>query len=109
MKRVLIGSSGMHRTVTGFVACLMWIATVSLAPTAAVAATPVCDGQTATIVGTTGNDTLLGTAADDVIAGLGGADVIRGRRGDDHICGGSGNDVIHGGRRIRWSHRWERG
>ena len=97
MKRVLIGSSGVHRTVTGFVACLMWIATVSLAPTAAFAATPVCDGQTATIMGTTGNDTLLGTAADDVIAGLGGADVIRGLRGEDHICGGSGNDVIHGG------------
>ncbi len=55
-----------------------------------------CNGRTATIVGTSGNDTLVGTVGADVIAGLGGNDIIRGLTGDDTICGGPGNDTIRG-------------
>jgi hypothetical protein len=56
-----------------------------------------CLQQTATIIGTAGDDVLIGTEGDDVIHGLAGADVIEGNGGDDLICGGSGNDDIDGG------------
>lgn len=56
-----------------------------------------CAGQTATIVGTAGNDTLNGTAGNDVIAGLGGNDKIYGLGGNDIICGGDGTDTLYGG------------
>ena len=56
-----------------------------------------CDGVTATIVGTSGNDLLTGTAGRDVIAGLGGNDIITGLDGNDLICGGSGADAIDAG------------
>ncbi|HWJ83517.1 MAG TPA: hypothetical protein VNS55_14860 [Nocardioides sp.] len=56
-----------------------------------------CDGRSATMVGTPGDDTLVGTDGPDVIAGLAGADVIRGLGGDDRLCGGAGNDRIVGG------------
>lgn len=59
---------------------------------------PDCNGQTPTIVGTSGDDTLVGTDGDDVIAGLGGNDSIDGLRGDDLICGGAGDDTIDAGR-----------
>ncbi len=58
---------------------------------------PTCDGRTATIIGTSGNDTLYGTPGPDVIVGLGGADVIYGLGGDDVVCGGDGGDQIYGG------------
>jgi CSLREA domain-containing protein len=58
---------------------------------------PKCDGHTATIVGTAGNDTINGTAGADVIAGLGGNDKIYGRGGADRICGGPGKDLLEGG------------
>ena len=54
-----------------------------------------CNGHTATIVGTSGNDHLIGTTGRDVIAGLGGDDVILGLGGNDVICGGGGNDVLN--------------
>ena len=60
------------------------------------AAQQTCDGRSATIVGTPGDDTLVGTNGPDVIVGLGGNDTIRGRRGDDVICGGNGSDTIYG-------------
>jgi integrase len=53
--------------------------------------------ETATIVGTSGDDNIVGTPNRDVIAGLGGNDRIIGLGGDDLICGGDGNDVILGG------------
>jgi len=56
-----------------------------------------CDGLTATIVGTDGDDVLEGTAGDDVIHGLGGNDTIRGLGGNDRICGGEGSDLLFGG------------
>ncbi len=58
---------------------------------------PICFGQEATIVGTSGDDVIDGTEGPDVIAGLGGDDVIHGLGGDDVICGGSGDDLIDGG------------
>lgn len=60
------------------------------------AAGATCNGLTATIVGTDGNDRLTGTAASDVIVGLAGRDVIEGADADDVICGGSGNDRLFG-------------
>jgi Ca2+-binding RTX toxin-like protein len=55
-----------------------------------------CQGDRATIVGTSGSDSLRGTNGRDVIAGLGGGDRIFGAGGDDVICGGSGADYIRG-------------
>lgn len=57
-----------------------------------------CNGITATVVGTPGDDVLYGTSGDDVIAGLGGNDTIHGRDGNDIICGHSGDDLIFGGK-----------
>jgi Ca2+-binding RTX toxin-like protein len=57
-----------------------------------------CEGETATIVGTPGNDNnIVGTSGRDVIAALGGDDRIRALDGNDLVCGGGGNDVIDGG------------
>jgi Ca2+-binding RTX toxin-like protein len=56
-----------------------------------------CDGRSATIVGTDGNDTLDGTAGPDVIAGLSGNDTIQGVGAGDAICGDGGDDVLVGG------------
>ena len=55
-----------------------------------------CQGKTATIVGTSGNDTIEGTPGNDVIHGLSGNDTINGRGGNDIICGGNGNDSLLG-------------
>lgn len=55
-----------------------------------------CNGQIATIVGTSGDDTLTGTAGDDIIAGLKGKDTIHGLGGNDLICGGGSGDTIFG-------------
>src|SRR2546423_3983366 len=60
------------------------------------AAGTTCNGLTATIVGTTGNDTLVGTAGNDVIAALAGDDTIDGAGGNDVICGGPGNHGVTG-------------
>jgi Ca2+-binding RTX toxin-like protein len=65
-----------------------------------------CDGATATIVGTDGDDVLVGTEGDDVVWAGGGDDLVVGRGGDDTIClgegddrgwGGGGDDVVWGG------------
>ena len=56
-----------------------------------------CQGKTATIVGTLGNDVIYGTSANDVIVGLGGNDVIDGKGGNDTICGNEGADRLYGG------------
>jgi hypothetical protein len=73
----------------------------ALAITPAVSAksapTSTCDGQTATIVGTSAADALVGTSGRDVIVGLGGNDKIQGGGGRDVICGGSGDDTLAGG------------
>ncbi len=56
-----------------------------------------CDGETAGIVGTDGNDVLHGTAGPDIIAALGGNDKVLGLGGNDLVCGGAGNDRLFGG------------
>lgn len=56
-----------------------------------------CDGVSATIVGTEGDDVLVGTNQSDIIAGLGGNDQITGGNGNDIICGDSGDDELEGG------------
>lgn len=60
-------------------------------------AAETCAGETATVVGTAGDDVLRGTSGRDVIAGLGGADVISGLEGRDLVCGGPGNDEVRAG------------
>ncbi len=55
-----------------------------------------CDGRTATIVGTNGNDHLVGTPDNDFIHGLGGNDIITGLGGNDVMCGGRGRDRLSG-------------
>ncbi|MFN2506760.1 MAG: calcium-binding protein [Acidimicrobiales bacterium] len=55
-----------------------------------------CDGLTATIRGTAGNDTIFGTPGNDVIVGGSGHDIISGGGGDDVICGNDGVDRISG-------------
>jgi len=63
-----------------------------------VPASPVmCNGQRATILGTSGDDTIYGTPSRDVIAGLNGNDTIFGLGGNDVICGGAGSDTVNGG------------
>ena len=57
----------------------------------------LCQGVSATIVGTEGKDSIKGTVGADVIHGLGGNDKIKGLGGDDIICGGLGDDKLYGG------------
>src|SRR5918992_296715 len=60
--------------------------------------TATCEGETATIVGTAGNDNnIVGTPGRDVIAALGGNDRISALGGNDLVCGGGGHDQIDGG------------
>ena len=63
----------------------------------ATGATPTCEGRTATIVGSPGDDVIMGTTKPDVIVGLGGDDMIDGQAGDDVICGNDGADTLLGG------------
>ncbi len=77
-------------------ALLVGISLLSALPVQAVEAV-TCAGETATIVGTPGNDTIEGTSGADVIHGRGGDDLIRGLDGNDIVCGGAGADVVRGG------------
>ena len=56
-----------------------------------------CDGQAATIVGTSRRDLILGTEGPDVIVALDGADVVYGLGGADVICGSGRADELFGG------------
>jgi Ca2+-binding RTX toxin-like protein len=80
-------------------AAVLAVSLVMLLPASgpATADTPVCQGETATIVGTDGANRLVGTSTHDVIVGLDGDDVIVGLGGNDLLCGGRGSDVISGG------------
>ena len=88
----LVFASGGSSLVLGALALILWVGA-----TPADAATPTCDGRSATIVGTPGNDTLVGTPGNDVIVAEGGADVIKGMGGSDLICAGGGEDTVRGG------------
>ncbi len=87
-----------HRTWLTLASLALVGAALTPLGTATAHAAATCDGRTATIVGTSGNDHLHGTPGDDVIVGLGGDDRIRGGGGDDVLCGGGGDDRLIGGR-----------
>ena len=98
---------------------LAGLVAIGMPATAATAATPLCFGQPATIVGTPGPDILTGRSdVSDVIYGGGGDDVISGgdfysddaeagtvpapdllcgELGNDRVSGGPGNDKVNGG------------
>lgn len=85
-----------RRLVFAVLVAACWL--VASGSSARAQAAPVlCDGLTATLVGTAGADLLLGTDGPDVIAGLQGNDIIDGFGGDDVICGGRGHDRLIGG------------
>jgi hypothetical protein len=115
------------RRRSGFLPGVLLISTVVVPTTAAQAATPLCFGVPATIVGTAGGDVLVGqSGVADVIYGAGGddrivggdfysadqvpgraaellcggpgADSVKGGPGNDKVNGGDGNDVVNGGR-----------
>jgi Ca2+-binding RTX toxin-like protein len=96
------------------VACAIALSGIMLAPQSAQAATPLCFGKSATIVGTAGPDYIVGTNRADVIWGGGGndiiwgdqdpydgpegaADLVCGYTGDDRLRGSWGNDKLNGG------------
>jgi hypothetical protein len=66
-------------------------------PSSVLVEPPVCQGEVATVVGSTGNDKLVGTRFSDVVAGLDGNDSVKGDRGNDIVCGGEGRDRVNGG------------
>jgi hypothetical protein len=84
----------MSRTAV-IVTALVLITAVSVA--GAAADTVTCHGETATIVGTAGNDVLIGTPGRDVVVGFGGDDRIRTLGGDDLVCSGAGADLVMAG------------
>jgi Ca2+-binding RTX toxin-like protein len=78
-------------------ALLALISLLALSGSAAIAKAPKCQGRTATIAGTKGDDRLNGTPNADVIVGLGGGDELYGKGGNDWICAGPGGDFLSGG------------
>ena len=78
-------------------AVLLIVGAVTVVPSTADAARPLCDGKPATIVGTMGDDVLRGTDGDDVIVGRGGDDRLVCRGGNDTLCGYGGDDTLVGG------------
>jgi RTX calcium-binding nonapeptide repeat (4 copies) len=56
-----------------------------------------CNGRSATITGTPGDDVIVGTSRADVIDAQGGSDTIRSLSGEDVICAGDGDDTIDAG------------
>ncbi|MDH4168699.1 MAG: hypothetical protein OEW42_03835 [Acidimicrobiia bacterium] len=58
----------------------------------------LCEGERATVAGSSLPEMLVGTAGRDIIVARGGNDIIDGRGGNDVICGGGGDDTIVGGR-----------
>ncbi|MGH2653722.1 MAG: hypothetical protein ACRDHV_05150 [Actinomycetota bacterium] len=57
---------------------------------------PTCDGQAATMFGTSVADVLAGTAGADAIPSLGSDDIVSGLGGADSLCGGEGKDQLNG-------------
>lgn len=90
----------MRSRIKSVLLAVLTLATISVFTSQAAVgaqATPKCNGNTATIVGTSGADTIFGTTGNDVIVGLGGADRIFGLAGNDIICGNAGPDLLQGG------------
>src|SRR5436189_122828 len=82
------------------VIALSCLGLVGAAGTGRAASPTDCADETATNVGTEGDDTLTGTPGIDGLAALigqGGADVMDGREGPDYLSGAGGNDRFIGG------------
>lgn len=90
--------------LAGLVAGLVFLSMTGMVIVPAHAATPLCFGKQATIVGTAGPDDIVGTPGPDVIGGGGGNDLIWGDLspydsnvgGNDLICGFTGADTLRG-------------
>ncbi|MDQ3987538.1 MAG: Ig-like domain-containing protein, partial [Actinomycetota bacterium] len=89
----------LSRLTAAFVAGLVGVATSGFLPTPAAGAPPkfFCEGEEATLVGTTGSDNLVGTNHRDIIAARGGNDEVVARDGKDLVCTGDGKDIARGG------------
>lgn len=72
------------------------VALLSLFVASAAHAEATCNGRSATLTGTPGDDVLVGTAGADVIVARAGDDLVRAGGGEDTICGGDGADRIFG-------------
>ncbi|NNE73633.1 MAG: calcium-binding protein [Acidimicrobiales bacterium] len=88
----------MRTTLRSGVALVVATLVTSLLAVAPASAAAKCNGQLATITGTSGDDVIYGTPGRDVINAFAGNDTIYGYRGNDVICGGNGNDIIRGGK-----------
>ena len=101
------GASARHTRLLPAAAALSLLLTAAWAAPDAGAATPTCDGKTATIIateeetfGTDGPDVIVATDASRLIDGGGGNDAICARsepRSGVRLFGGAGNDVVRGG------------
>jgi Ca2+-binding RTX toxin-like protein len=56
-----------------------------------------CEGKSASIIGTTGEDDLAGFESRDIFTALGGDDSALGQEGKDLMCGKGGKDNLVGG------------
>ena len=65
-------------------------------------AAAACNGLTATITGTSGNDVIYGTSGADVIEALAGNDTIYASGANDTICAGDGYDDVSPGAGNDW-------
>ncbi|MGI9606062.1 MAG: CAP domain-containing protein [Acidimicrobiales bacterium] len=92
------GAIDLNRRIVAVAAILSFVAAFLVVfPSDVGASSHTCNGLSATIVGTPGDDVLHGTDGVDVIVGLAGADVIFGHDGNDVICSGPGPDRIWAG------------
>jgi Ca2+-binding RTX toxin-like protein len=96
LMRMLLGKALIAGTALLLPVCGQASAATAVDPIQAVSA-PLCEGQQATLVGTSGDDHLVGTDGPDVVVGLAGDDRIDAGDGDDLVCGGDGYDYIRGG------------
>jgi Ca2+-binding RTX toxin-like protein len=91
-------------TIGALLLSIVWVmpsaAVTSVIPTAFATVAPpppppsTYAGETATIVGTPGNDNIVGTQGRDVVVALGGDDRVDSLGGNDLVCGGGGNDEL---------------
>ncbi len=88
---------GFRTVALARIAVLAALACLAAAGGAQGAPLETCQGLTATVVGTAGDDVLRGTPGDDVIDAGAGNDVVFGNDGNDTICGGDGDDTLFGG------------
>lgn len=72
------------------------LAVAAAGPVPAASAQFTCEGEPATIIGSTRGGSVWGTSRRDVIVTFGGSDVIRASAGDDLVCAGGGDDLVYG-------------